>query len=452
MKITIKIFGLVVMMLGLASAPLLAQFTLSGQVRTRTELRDGFGSPLNEKQDAALFTSQRTRLNVGYEGYRTKFFVAVQDVRVWGQDASTNNRTTNADLNGIMLHEAWAEIGLLDTAITKTGRNFSLKIGRQELMYDDSRLLGNLDWLQQARRHDAAVLKYEKSGFMAHLGAAYNQNRELLAGQIYNGVPTGYPAGTNGIGTAYKSLQYLYLGKKLKQGTASLLLLKDDFNRYSLDSAQAKVWQKGSWNRVTLGPYLNTKIGKNLGLTASAYLQMGQDKDGKSLSASTFSISTAYKVHPNLTVGPGVDYLSGNAPGDTRSHRFDPLYGTPHKFWGQMDYFYVANGFGPGGLVNYYLKSVFTLTKKLTGTADYHVFQSPNEVRLGDKPLNSKSFGSEFDLILNYKMLPTVGMQLGYAHYFSTPTLAAVKGVASPREGANWAYLMINVTPQFLSK
>ena len=145
MKITIKIFGLVVMMLGLASAPLLAQFTLSGQVRTRTELRDGFGSPLNEKQDAALFTSQRTRLNVGYEGYRTKFFVAVQDVRVWGQDASTNNRTTNADLNGIMLHEAWAEIGLLDTAITKTGRNFSLKIGRQELMYDDSRLLGNLD-------------------------------------------------------------------------------------------------------------------------------------------------------------------------------------------------------------------------------------------------------------------------------------------------------------------
>lgn len=109
-----------------------------------------------------------------------------------------------------------------------------------------------------------------------------------------------------------------------------------------------------------------------------------------------------------------------------------------------MDYFYVANGFGTGGLVNYYLKSAFTLTKKLTGTADYHVFQSPNAVRVGDKTLSSKSFGSEFDLILNYKMLPTVGMQLGYAHYFSTPTLAAVKSVTNPRQGANWAYLMIN--------
>lgn len=147
-----------------------------------------------------------------------------------------------------------------------------------------------------------------------------------------------------------------------------------------------------------------------------------------------------------------MDYLSGNAPGDTCSHRFDPLYGTPHKFWGQTDYFYVANSFGPGGLLNYYLKSSFMLTQKLSGTADYHVFQSPNEVRAGDKPLASKSFGSEFDLILNYKLMPNVAMQLGYAHYFSSPSLAAVKSVTNAREGANWAYLMINVTPQFLPK
>lgn len=436
--------------LGLLPTPLLAQFTLSGQVRTRTELRDGFGSPLNETQDAAFFTSQRTRLNVGCAQGRIRFFVALQDVRVWGQDASTINRVTNADLNGLMLHEAWAEIGLLDTALTKTGRNLSLKIGRQELMYDDSRLLGNLDWLQQARRHDAAVLKYERNSFSAHLGAAYNQNREQLSGQIYNGVPTGYPAGTNGIGTAYKSLQYLYLGKKLKQGNASFLIVKDDFNRYSSDSLGAKVWKKGTWNRVTLGPYLNTKIGKNLFLTASAYLQTGKDKDGKILNASTVSLSTNYKLSPNFAFGPGVDYLSGNAPGDTRSHRFDPLYGTPHKFWGQMDYFYVANGFGPGGLLNYYLKSTFTLTPKLSGMADYHIFQSPNDVLMGDKPLNSKSLGSEFDLILNYKIMPNVAMQLGYAHYFSSLPLAAVKGVSNAREGANWAYLMINVTPKFL--
>jgi hypothetical protein len=452
MKLFTKSYLVLALVLGSLPARVLAQFTLSGQVRTRTELRDGFGSPLTSEQTPALFTSQRTRINVGYVGYRTKFFAAIQDVRVWGQDASTNNRTTSADLNGLMLHEAWAEISLLDTAITNTGKYLALKLGRQELMYDDSRLLGNLDWLQQARRHDAAVLKYEQGSFVAHLGAAYNQNRELAAGQLYNGVPTGYPAGTNGIGTMYKSLQYLYLGKKLKVGNASFLVVKDDFNRYSTSATGTKVLEKGTWSRVTAGPYLNTKLGKNLGLTASAYLQTGRDKDGKTLRASTVSVSTAYQISKYFSVGPGVDYLSGNAPGDTRSHRFDPLYGTPHKFWGQMDYFYVANGFGPGGLTNYYLKSAFTLTKKLSGTADYHVFQSPNAILSGDTPLASRSLGSEFDLILNYKMAPTIGFQAGYAHFFSTPSLEAAKGISTSREGANWAYLMINITPQFLTK
>ncbi|WP_315822863.1 hypothetical protein [Paraflavitalea speifideaquila] len=39
-----------------------------------------------------------------------KFGLTVQDVRVWGQDVSTINRTTTQDNNGFMLHEAWAEI------------------------------------------------------------------------------------------------------------------------------------------------------------------------------------------------------------------------------------------------------------------------------------------------------------------------------------------------------
>ena len=36
-----------------------AQLTLQGQIRTRTELRDGFGAPLPNNAKAAAFTSQR---------------------------------------------------------------------------------------------------------------------------------------------------------------------------------------------------------------------------------------------------------------------------------------------------------------------------------------------------------------------------------------------------------
>ena len=151
-----------------------AQLTLSGQLRTRTEVRDGQGTLSPKAAAPAFFTSQRTRLHLGYGGYRFKFYTAIQDVRVWGQDASSINRITGEANDGLMVHEAWGEVMLLDTSATL--ENLSLKIGRQELLYDDSRLLGNLDWLQQGRRHDLVLLKLEHQGWMGHLGAAFNQN------------------------------------------------------------------------------------------------------------------------------------------------------------------------------------------------------------------------------------------------------------------------------------
>ncbi|NJM25513.1 MAG: hypothetical protein HC859_08510, partial [Bacteroidia bacterium] len=96
------------------SAPVFGQLTFSAQVRARAELRDGQGAPSPDTVPAA-FISQRTRLMASYSGYRFKLYTAVQDVRVWGQDASSINRTTAAAYNGFMLHEAWGEISLVDT-------------------------------------------------------------------------------------------------------------------------------------------------------------------------------------------------------------------------------------------------------------------------------------------------------------------------------------------------
>src|SRR5436190_23985416 len=75
------------------SNQLWAQLTFSGQVRTRSEFRDGQGTPSTDTIPA-FFTSQRTRLNIGYSAYRFKFYASLQDVRVWGQDASSINRIT----------------------------------------------------------------------------------------------------------------------------------------------------------------------------------------------------------------------------------------------------------------------------------------------------------------------------------------------------------------------
>src|SRR5882724_10935980 len=108
--------GLVLLSL-LLRTPAQAQFSLSGQLRTRTELRDGQGAPLPKGATDAFFTSQRTRLNALFSMYRLKFGVSIQDVRVWGQDVSTINRSTTQNNNDLLLHEAWAEIMLTDTTL-----------------------------------------------------------------------------------------------------------------------------------------------------------------------------------------------------------------------------------------------------------------------------------------------------------------------------------------------
>ncbi len=435
-----------------------AQFTVSGQLRTRTELRNGQGTLQVKDTARALFTSQRTRLNFGYSGYRFKLYASVQDVRVWGQDASSINRVTTDANDGFMLHEAWAEISLVDTG--KVIKNFSLKIGRQELVYDDVRLLGNLDWLQQARRHDAALLKFEHNGWTAHLGAAYNQNAERKSNTIYNGTPTGYTASTNGMGAMYKSMQFLYLGRKHFFGNSSVLFFKDDFSKFHYAAADVNkttpIYDRGVWSRYTVGANLFGTAKRKLGFAVSAFYQGGKYREGTSLSEYLVSVSTQYAAGRKLSIGPGVDITSGNNGSDPtkRFQRFDPLYGTPHKFWGYMDYFYVADGFGANGLVDYYLKAKYKLKDNFTLFLDGHRFVLPTAVLANDGSTMKKSLGTEIDFVFNYAMTKTVTIEGGYSTMFSTETMASakVKNVKRAADFSDWAYLMISIKPDFTFK
>jgi hypothetical protein len=437
-----------------------AQLSVSGQIRTRTEYRDGQGAPVAEVASPAIFTSQRSRLNVGYAGHRFKIYTSLQDVRVWGQDASMINRTTVDSNDGLMLHEAWAELSLVDTG--KVVKNFTMKIGRQELVYDDVKLLGNLDWLQQARRHDAILFKFDHNGWMAHLGAAYNQNNEKKVGSTYVGTaPTGAPAGygitTNGLGTMYKSMQFLYVGRKLHFGNASFLFFKDDFSKYTIDPNdpnKTPVYQKGVWSRYTFGANLFGTALRKITFGLSAFSQKGEYRDGTSLNEYLLSASAMYAVGRKVSVGPGVDLLSGNGEGKA-NQRFDPLYGTPHKFWGYMDYFYVADGFGSSnGLLNYYLKAKYKPKDNLTLTLDVHEFALPHKITNNDGESINKNLGTEVDFMLTYNMTKAITFEAGYSVMKSTDTMLSPKvknptniSVDSFDKTSTWAYLMISIKP-----
>lgn len=435
-----------------------AQLVISGQLRTRSELRDGQGAPSVKDTVPAFFTSQRTRINFGYTGYRFKIFTAIQDVRVWGQDGSSINRTTTATNNGLMLHEAWGELSLVDTG--RVVKDFTLKVGRQELLYDDSRLLGNLDWLQQARRHDAALLKFSHQGWTAHLGAAYNQNAERKSNTIYNGVPAGYPASTNGMASMYKSLQFLYLAKKINNGTASFLAFKDDFSKFHFAPTDVNkttpIYEQGVWSRYTLGGNLIGTAFKKLGFALSAFYQGGKYREGTSLNEYFLSASVSHPAGKKINVGAGVDMTSGNngSNASEKYQRFDPLYGTPHKFWGYMDYFYTADGFGSNGLNDYYVRAKYKAKSNMTLSLDAHQFVLPSAVFATDGSILSKNLGTEVDFSFTYVITKVITIDAGYSAMFSTTTLASpsVKNIPNADTFSNWAYVMINIKPEFVFK
>jgi hypothetical protein len=435
-----------------------AQLIISGQVRTRSEYRDGQGTLSPKDTVPAFFTSQRTRLNVAFAAYRFKVYTSLQDVRVWGQDASSFNRITTGNHDGFMVHEAWAEISLVDTG--KVVKDFTLKVGRQELVYDDVRLLGNLDWLQQARRHDAAVLKFEHQGWTAHLGAAFNQNAERRSNTIYNGVPTGYPAGTNGMGALYKSMQFLYVGKKLHFGNVSLLAFKDDFSKFHFAPSDIEkktpIYEQNAWSRFTGGVNITGTVLRKIAVAGSAFYQGGRYREGTTLDEYLLSTSVMYAAGKKFSIGPGIDLTSGNNGSDPskKFQRFDPLYGTPHKFWGYMDYFYVADGFGANGLVNAYIKARYKVKDNLTLTLDAHHFALPDAITDESGNTLGTTLGQEVDLIFNYGLTKVVSIEGGYCAMFASSTLASskVKNVKNADTSANWAYFMISIKPEVLVK
>lgn len=486
-----------------------AQLTVVPQIRTRTEYRNGVGTLLSKTNEAAFFTSQRSRLALNYKTNKLVLQTSVQDVRVWGQDAST---ISNADGTKLGLHEAWGELifaNKKDSSFKSAVDYFAIKIGRQELLYDDSRLLGNLDWLQQARRHDAAVFKFLNKGWQLDLGVAFNQNTDAFN---YNGTyytPANVPqyvkdskgflvttpngmmplmngAGissksgtplfinapsTNGMNQSYKALQFLYAAKSMGNTKLTGLFVADHFGKYKSDSVQTsnvngeagyvygrKFNQKGVNSRFTTGLLMSSSLNKakNILLVAGAYYQGGKDKDGVSLSAFTTTIALT-AINGKLSYTAGWDYVSGNDAfsSSQTNHRFDPLYGTPHKFWGTMDYFYVGTGSPAGGLSNPFLKIKYGSTnKRFTAGIDYHYFSLAKNQKDNNGNAINKYIGSEWDLLTTYAVNKFTTLEWGFSMMAATKRMEYAKSITagSSRLTGIWSYLMINIRPEFLIK
>ncbi|CAM1354641.1 alginate export family protein [Tenacibaculum insulae] len=391
-----------------------AQLKIDTELRPRAEYRHGFKTLFPDNANAALFTSQRTRLNIAHSIEKLNFYVSIQDVRVWGDVPQLNS----ADNNGLSLHQAWAEI-LLDA-------NYSLKLGRQEIIYDDSRIFGNVGWAQQARSHDLALFRYKKGSFKADLGLAFNQSKENLTGTDLTTPNT------------YKAMQYAWLHKDWNNFSGSFLFLNN-----GLQSTDGLKYSQ------TIGTHLKAKQ-NNLQLAANLYYQFGNDVNNNDLSAYLLGLEANYKLNDKTTVGLGTELQSGNdyntSAGDNNA--FNPFYGTNHKFNGFMDYFYVGNHANSVGLLDIYAKANFKLNPKSSLTAFVHSFSAAADINA----TVSKQLGTELDLVYAYNYTKNIGFKAGYSQMFASEGMEALKGI-SDNNTNNWGWVMVTINPTlFTSK
>lgn len=352
-------------------------------------------------------------------GYRTEklnFYLSLQDIRVWGDVPQLNT----SDNNGLSVHQAWGEILF--------NENFSLKLGRQEIAYDDQRIMGRVGWAQQARSHDAALLGFSDEKIRFDLGVAFNQDAENVVGTTLTTPNT------------YKSIQYAWLHKDWQDFQASFLFLNNGIQFIDeIDSGNNETRYS-----QTIGSHLNYKLGP-VELISNIYYQFGKDIANNDLSAYLLALEASYKPTASWALILGTEFQSGNdggTPSNGDNNAFTPFYGTNHKFNGLMDYFYVGNHANTIGLWDLYAKGKLALNQKSDVTMALHNFAYPSEIASN----LSRQLGTELDLVYNYTLNKNIAFSGGYSQLFAAEGLETIKNNFDENTN-NWAWVIVTIKP-----
>lgn len=431
-KTIIKSTGLFLALYIFCTIPLFAQqesqeeLKINVQIRPRAEIRNGLYTPILKGQKAASFIAQRSRAGLIYsKDQRLKIGLSAQAVTTWGNDPQVQ-----LTANDISLYEAWAQFYF--------SKNWSVKAGRQVLSYDDERILGALDWNNAGRKHDAALIKFEKENFKADAGFAFNQNAEKVTGTFFN-APGSQP---------YKSMQYLWMKSKISPSVSFSALAMNLGFQNSFDSSMAYL--------QTLGGNVFYKNGK-LGFTGSYYLQLQENpKEFEPANSHAWMAAAKidYSFDKNITATVGSDFLTGHEdPSISKTTFFNPLYGTHHKFYGFMDYFYLSSPHNNKGLWDSYVNLNFASGKDLNMQLALHHFETAVDVSNYEGEKASRNLGNEADFTLNYKVMKEVKISGGYSQMFATESMKYVKNILpgqKMKDFQNWVWFSVNINPEIL--
>lgn len=402
-------------------------FNLDAQLMTRGELRaGGFKADSLDSERVSHFALGRYRIIADYQRSWLNVRLTPQYTGVWGQGSA-----------GVVLYEGWAKM--------QSKKGLFVKIGRQELTYDDGRIIGNDDWTMTAPTHDVLKLGYDGESHKVHLLAAYNQNAE----NIDNGVIY-YSGGLQ----PYKTMQTLWYHYDTPKKSFGISLLGMNIGMQNTDQEHPITYYQ-----QLVGTYMSFRP-KHWSLEGAFYYQMGKEEHGMNIDAFMASAKLNVKPSENYNLFTGYDYLSGdkyfNVPPDggiglvfhDKARGFNAIFGSHHEFYGAMDFFYLSNyvgGFTPG-LQNLYFGGNIKPVNGLSINAAYHYYAIATDLDY----VNTKTLGHSVELASSYAFNKAVSVSAGYTFMKGSETMELLNKVSEKRQ-LHWAWLMMTVTPKLFT-
>lgn len=384
------------------------QISLSGELRTRLE---DVSTPNFQSRETILM---RTRLNVDAKLItNTRVYVSLQDSRQWGQEASTI--TTGNEGQAVDLSQAWFQVDKL------MGQPLSVKVGRQVLAYGDQRLIGHLEWSNNARRFDAAKLVYDTKAFSVDL--FYSKIAEPLTSTV-SPAPTERDSFFSGLYASVKSIP---------NNTIDLYVLNDRNDTSKKDE-------------FTYGGRVNGK--------ASAFDYTGelafQSGDWTNTTTTVKQEAYAYAVKAGYTlpsamglrIGAEYDYATGSTSDATKHKAFDNLYPTNHYLYGFTDD------------VNWSNIKALSVCASIKPAKDFWVGAEYWDYKLAQaNAKGATNLGSEFNLMARYSINANVKLEGTWARRTAGPAGGSFYNVGGAGTGtitdgdtSNLMYLQAMVT------
>ncbi len=403
-------FLLVFAFVGSAAGQGLKDVSVSGQVRHRTEYT---GKDFDSNRDNVWFHLLRTRINMtANPAEDVKAFVQFQDSRFFGSETNT---LTDGSADAMDVHQAFFQVdNVFDS-------KFSARIGRQEIIVGNERLMGAVGWSNIGRSFDGVRFMHElEKGSLQFFAAKLVGEMDVPDSQNLFGAAGAFP---------------------FSDGHDVEVMALYDNNTSEIDGGEAD--GEHVLSRYTVGAAATGKT-NGLDYEVEVYFQGGNKEQSggferASISAYLVSGKVGFVVSKKRKVRLGALYTIVSGDDDSSDDEFgafNTLFATNHKFYGFMDYFVSFGGANGPGLRDLAVSLGVNASDALRLKVDLHHFtadQTPAGV--------DDVFGQEVDVTGVYRYNSAFSFTIGVSAFVPGDLMKVKRG----DDTAFWFYLMTAV-------